>query len=681
VGEGPREGEGSSGAVHWHGGTVTAPLRALAAFLAAAILWTWPVAANLTTRVASDLGDPLLNIWILWWNAQAVPFTSSWWSPPMMWPMPGAMALSEHLVGLSLVATPLQLAGMSAVGAYNVCLILSCALSGFFAYLLILRLTGSRLAAFCGGFAFGFSPYRASQMSHLQVLSAQWMPVALLGLHGYLETSAPRWLVVFGGAWLMLALSNNYYLLFFPILVGLWLLWFVDWRRAPRQGLSIVAAWIAASLPLLPVLLKYRAVHAAFDLKRTVPEIREFSAVPSSFLHAAPMMRVWREGPAANFELYLFPGVTVVVIVVLGLALTIGARVAGRDRGVSDGGAARMPIVFYALAVIVMALLALGPGGSGNESASMARPFSWLLFLPGYDGVRVSARFWMIGTLCLSVAGGLGLARVVARGGRWRPLLAAMAFVGIAADGLTDPVTILSPPGKAMLSPPPAAALIELPLDNHYVNVAAMYRSMFHRLPLANGYSGHFPPHYNILTLSLARGDTSALSYLARRRPLVIVINDLQDPGHGYRRMIEAIPGIQFQGVTAGGATFLLNPQVEPKRPPVGAALPATSRDAGRYRIEYDLGSLHHLAAIEIPLRKRYADFSDRLRIETSDDGDVWREVWLGWTGGLAMEAALSDPRVVPFRIHLPGASGRFVRVYPASAWMKDELRILSAQR
>jgi hypothetical protein len=84
------------------------------------------------------------------------------------------------------------------------------------------------------------------------------------------------------------------------------------------------------------------------------------------------------------------------------------------------------------------------------------------------------------------------------------------------------------------------------------------------------------------------------------------------------------------------------------------------------------------LSAIEIPLRTRYADFSDRLRIETSDDGASWREVWLGWTGGLAIEAALSDPLVVPFRVYLPGVSGRFVRVYPASAWMKNELKVLS---
>ena len=107
------------------------PTLVLLAFSLLAIVWTWPVAAHLSSRVPHDAGDPLLNIWILWWNAQAVPLTERWWSPAMMWPMPGAMALSEHLLGLSLVATPLQLAGASVLTAHNVVLLLTYALCGF----------------------------------------------------------------------------------------------------------------------------------------------------------------------------------------------------------------------------------------------------------------------------------------------------------------------------------------------------------------------------------------------------------------------------------------------------------------------------------------------------------------------------------------------------------------------
>ena len=355
------------------------PLWVLLGFSALAVLWTWPVAASLTTRIPHDAGDPVLNIWILWWNAHATPFTETWWNAPMMWPMTGAMALSEHLVGLSVVATPLQWAGLNPITAYNVCFLLTFALSGFFAYLLGRRLTGSVFAGICAGLAFGFSPYRGGQLSHIQVLSSQWMPLALLGLHAYLETGARRWLVVFGLAWLMQALSNGYYLLFFPVLVVAWMLWFVDWRRAPRRGLAIVTAWAIASLPLLPVLLKYREVHERLGLTRPVAEIREFSAVPASFFHAGPLMKFWREGSAIGPEQHLFLGVTVVLLACAGLVLLL----AGRAR--RSVGAGRT-ILFYAAATVLMFVLALGPGGEGPDAASPYHPYAWLLSLPGSMG-------------------------------------------------------------------------------------------------------------------------------------------------------------------------------------------------------------------------------------------------------------------------------------------------------
>ena len=124
---------------------------ALGAFGALAVAWTWPLTTHLSGRVPHDLGDPLLNTWILWWNAHAVPFTARWWSPPILIPVRGALALSEHLAGLGLFSTPVQLLGGSPLLAYNVCLLLSCALSGWFAYLLVMRLTDSTPAAIVAG--------------------------------------------------------------------------------------------------------------------------------------------------------------------------------------------------------------------------------------------------------------------------------------------------------------------------------------------------------------------------------------------------------------------------------------------------------------------------------------------------------------------------------------------------
>jgi hypothetical protein len=507
------------------------------------------------------------------------------------------------------------------------------------------------------------------------------MPLALLGLHAYLETGARRWLVVFGAAWLMQALSNGYFLLFFPVLVVAWMLWFVDWRRAPGRGLAIITAWAVASVPLVPVLLKYREVHERLGLTRTVAEIREFSAVPASFLHAAPLMRLWREGPADNHEQYLFTGVTVVVLACAGLVLLLVRRA---HRGVDAGPPT---ILFYAAATILMWVLAIGPGGEGQDPASPYHPYAWLLSLPGFNGLRVPARFAMVGTLCLALSACLAIAHLTklslfpGAGPSWprraRVLGGVMVITGLLADGMTRPVPVVPPPGKVILPGSQQAAVVELPLENTDVSIEAMYRSIFHRQPLVNGYSGHFPLHYRALSLSLWRGDVSGLNYLARRRPLAIIVNHRVDSGRGFEQMIEEMPGIQSHGVSGAGTMFLLPAQPAPREPPPEPPLEATVRDAGRYVLEFDVGQPYRLSAIVIPVRRRYEEFAGRIRIETSEDGGSWQESWLGWTGGMVVEAMLADPLVAPVRIPLSGVKARYVRVYPASEWMRTEMQVL----
>ena len=617
------------------------PLWALLAFCALAVYWTWPVAATLGSRIPHDPGDPVLNIWFLWWNAQVTPLTDAWWNAPMMWPMPGSMALSEHLLGLSLVATPLQLAGVNAIAAYNICLLLTYALSGFFAFLLGRRLTGSTFAGVCAGLAFGFSPYRASQLAHIQVLSSQWMPLALLGLHAYVASGARRWLVVFGAAWLLQALSNGYFLLFFPVLVAAWLAWFVDWRKAPGRGLAIVTAWVIASLPLLPVLLKYHEVHQRLGLTRKVAEIREFSAIPASFFHAAPLMRFWREGPAENYEQYLVhgrdrrpAGARRARAVLHPENARAGQRrprtnpflrsrrrfscgCSRSARGAKDTNRRRSPVPI---------------AGCSRCRVSMAcgcrRASRW--------SARCASR-WRQVSPSRSCRGSWSFA------GRWRALAGAAVIAGLAVDGMTRPVPVVPPPGKVILPGSPQAAVMELPIDNIDIGIGAMYRSMFHRQPLVNGYSGHFPPHYIVLSLSLWRGDVSGLFYLARRRPLVILVSDRLDSSRSFKEMIEGVPGIQNYGVSGAGTMFLLPAQAAPRDPPSGPALPASVRDAGRYVLEFDVGAPRELSGVSFPLRKRYEDLAPRIRIETSEDGQTWRESWLGWTGGMAVEATLAD--------------------------------------
>jgi hypothetical protein len=657
---------------------------ALGGFVVLAVAWTWPTAAHLSSRIPHDPGDPILNTWILWWNAHAVPFTREWWNPPIFFPVHGALALSEHLAGIAPIATPLQLAGASPLAAYNVALILSFALSGFFAFLLVLRLTGSRLAAACGGLAFGFGPYRGGQLAHLQVLTSQWMPLILLGLHTFVaprrtrgqildrekernSRSDPRraagWLGVFGAAWLVQALSNGYYLLFLPVLIALWIAWFVDWRREPRTGAAILAAWAIASLPLVPMLLEYRTVHRAMVLTRPQDEIRHFSATASSFVQASPMVRLRPGDTPKSDEDYLYPGVTVPALIAAGAVAMLLRR-------------SRQPVfAFYAAAAGVMWLLAFGPAAPDEGLRAVLRPYTLLSHLPGFEGLRVPARFAMLATLAAAIAAGLAAAFLAPQRRSRRAAFGAVVLAGLAADGWLRPMPLFPPPPRIQLPGVANAAIVELPLDEPSVAVSAMYRAMQHRQPLVSGYSGHIPPHYAIMSASLRRGDASPLVFLARGRPLVLVVDDRHDPAGEFRRLVRGLPGVERRETSGAGEVYVLAPAPPRRETQPGARLPVTlEEDADGPRI--DLGEPRVIRTIEFPLTHRYLTLPTRMRVTVSTDGASWTTVWEDWTGGPAMEAALRDGREAPVRITVADVNARYLRCTPAPNWLWREIRL-----
>src|SRR5262249_54257352 len=125
-------------------------------------------------------------------------------------------------------------------------------------------------AAALGALMFAFNPYRVAQIPHIQMLWVFGMPLSLAALHRFVEDGRRIWLVLFGASWLVLALSNGYYLLFFPVLLVCWLVWFAG--RRPADALAITITWMVASLPLLPFLLKYRQIHNALHMVRGIGE-------------------------------------------------------------------------------------------------------------------------------------------------------------------------------------------------------------------------------------------------------------------------------------------------------------------------------------------------------------------------------------------------------------------------
>ena len=645
---------------------------ALLLFCALSVVWTRPLGRYLGSRIPNDPGDPVLNTYLLGWNATTPPFTAGWWDPPFFFPMRGALALSEHLAGLTVISSPVQLLGGSPVLAYNIAFLGSFALSGWFTYLLVYRLTSSTPAAICAGLAYAFAPFRAGQLAHLQVLTSQWLPLQLLAMHAYLAEQRRRWLVVCGGAWLVQGLSNGYYLLFAPVLTALWLAWFPPWRRDTRSGLELAAAWGTASLLFVPFLLKYREVHDALGLIRPTTEIARFSARPSSYLNPPSMLAFWSPRNSFAGEDLLFPGVTVVAVVcAAAIALVVRRNLWAEVRE-------RSPFVFYAASAIVLATLTFGPGEPGAGAWRWLRPYYWLTLLPGFDSLRVPSRFAMLTTLCLAVAAGLGLAKLLPTRRVARAFLVATIVAGLVVDGWMKPIPLELPPGRQILEDVPAnAAVLEVPPDKILINVFAMYRALFHHRPLINGYSGYTPPHYAILGQSLRRGDPSGILELARGRPLAIIVSDRYDDGGEFRDLVEALPGVTRAGSGSAGAVYLLPARPRERVASSGSPLPKQTTLLPRAHVMFDLGESRTVRTIEFPLRWHYSRFGERLEVEASTDGLSWTVVSRDWTGGRALAGALENPRLVPFRLPLPDITARYLRIHPAPDWMISELRVL----
>ncbi len=121
-----------------------------------------------------------------------------------------------------------------------------------------------------------------------------------------------RWLVLFGVAWLLQSLTNGYFMLYGGVLIAGWLLYFCSTRATISAALPIVVAWTLASLPLLPVMLVYRRVHAEFGLVRELGAIMQYAADPSAWLRVSPLAAFWGTlVPDGGGEWNLFPGLTV----------------------------------------------------------------------------------------------------------------------------------------------------------------------------------------------------------------------------------------------------------------------------------------------------------------------------------------------------------------------------------
>jgi hypothetical protein len=336
------------------------------------------------------------------------------------------------------------------------------------------------------------------------------------------------------------------------------------------------------------------------------------------------------------------------------------------------------------------------------------------MLFPGFgDRLRVPARFVMMTILAVAVAAGIALIRLTASMPRAaRVTMTILVLIAITADSwMFTPMP--SAPAFVELQGrvPDAAVVLELPLGNVGHDIAAVYRSIAHRHPVVNGYSGYEPPHYRVLKTGLDERDDSVLTTLSTFAPTVVIIARSDDPGGGLAAFVAHHAGAEPLDGTATHTMYLL-PRSRPGKDVEGPLAirsaifstgmtgnsgafdldavtdgdPATFWDTakpqrGGEEVVIELTAPGGVSGVSLSTGPLLEGYPRSLAVATSIDGRNWEEAWTGGMAGPALEAILRDPRTVESRITFQTRTARFIRLRQLGAhrdypWIIAELKV-----
>ena len=350
-----------------------------ALFLAAAIALTWPLIAQLPTLV-SDTGDPLLNTWIIDWDCYALTHRgAALFQADIFYPGKFPLAYSENMLGVAIVMLPWYLAGVAPLVTYNIAMLIGFAFSGYGAFVLARKATGSWPAGIVGGLLYGFVPFRFDHLAHVQIVWGGWIPIVFAALLHFRERPTRLRAALLCGALVMNGITNIHWLLFgfFAYGAAIVLIAFAQWAPASDQRrfwIGIGAATIVSIAVLYPLLHPYQVVSKLYAMKRDTGEVLENSAVWTDWLVATDRNAMYGQLPPpkiSHSERHLFPGLVAPLLTLAALLFFSAKRSAG-----SPDGVARRPIppwVLHALDALAALSLAFAYVGATAEK------FEWRL--------------------------------------------------------------------------------------------------------------------------------------------------------------------------------------------------------------------------------------------------------------------------------------------------------------
>jgi hypothetical protein len=300
---------------------------------------TWPYVTRLRDAVV-DPGDPYLVSWVLWWDYHQT-FTDPLhlFHSNLFYPLRYTLAFSEHCYGISIFFFPLYALGMRPLTVHAIAMFFGFATCGYGAFRLVRTLTGSNGSAWIAGIIFAFVPFRFGLMSQLPYLWSMWIPLVFEALVLFSRERTKKRAVWLGVAFFMSGITTIswFSLSLVPLAVSTAILLtrHNTWRDRDFWRRGALALGVA-SVALLPFMLPYFIAARLYDFKRSIDEVKSWSAWPIHWLAAEPRNKLWHGmgdnlPDAARFR--LFPGL---LSIMLSLAALFRSQISDFRSEISD---------------------------------------------------------------------------------------------------------------------------------------------------------------------------------------------------------------------------------------------------------------------------------------------------------------------------------------------------------
>ena len=520
---------------------------------------TWGVLA--THYLMGTEADPGLYVWLF----ETPRNPANLFSGNHFYPFARTLAFGDLFYLPYLLAQSLPLESPL---SFNLVILGSLFLNGFFTYYLARRFGVNFLSGIFSALAFMSSSYLFSHLGQVQLQFAFFLPLTLLLIKNYFERGNLGYALILGVTIIGAFYTAVYYGIFCILLTGVWSLFALRLRRIKE----IAKLFIGTAPSLLFILISsesYRLVRDSFGA-RNLANIKQFSGSPWAYFSAPKYNLLWGElsSGLSHYEAHLFTGLSTKNILLIGCfvliketpgflsracllllpAIHLAAFVFKKSLVPSSVDTfvylSCIPLwlliafflyfrsknslypVLGSLAVFYFA--SLGVVGAPKPGALAIDLNTALRLFPGFDAIRATARYGIVTNLFEVILAGLVLSQIAKRiSSKYYLLLASIASVAVLIEARIDHFPRFVAKERPAIfstleSSPPGAALV-LPFSDYQKDTEKFSREQtlaMHWVKnrrLVNGYSGLIPQFTSQLGAKL-KGfpDNKSVGYLKR---------------------------------------------------------------------------------------------------------------------------------------------------------------------